>query len=248
MIRAHLLVFLLVFSTCAADEAPTQRDQPAPEKSGEEKTATDKSSSDTKADDKTTVEDEPDAIRPKDRLIAEYRKFTRAFARRGRPKSSDVTVPMVALYHELRIAKSISNKDRSSMRKRLKILLEETQRRLYSQLKEAGVKDPIQAVAAAKLAAESRASVDASEESSPGESSDDGQRESENPAVGAATIQVAMQLISLIEDTIAPDSWETRGGQGSIRFLSGLNVLVIRATGEVHHQIGGTLEQVRRIQ
>ncbi len=181
----------------------------------------------------------PDAVRSKQKLIEEYRKITRAFARRGRPKLTEVTLPMVALYHELKLAQSISHKERAQMRKRLKILMEETQRRLYGKLKESGVKDPVKAVSAAraKLA-----------QQSPGESPGTASSPEAQRPRGAVTIQVAMELISLIEDTIAPDSWEVRGGRGSIRFFSPLNVLVIRATGEVHHQIGGTLEQLRRIQ
>jgi hypothetical protein len=45
----------------------------------------------------------------------------------------------------------------------------------------------------------------------------------------------------LIEDTIAPESWEIRGGRGVIRYWSNGQALVIRQTGEVHEQIGGFL-------
>ena len=55
-------------------------------------------------------------------------------------------------------------------------------------------------------------------------------------------------LIALIESTIAPDSWQSRGGNGSISYFSTLKVLVVRQTDEVHRQVGGLLEGVRKVQ
>jgi hypothetical protein len=55
----------------------------------------------------------------------------------------------------------------------------------------------------------------------------------------------AQELIDLIQSTIAPESWAVNGGRGTIVFYSPLNVLVIRQTAEVHHQIGGTINQLR---
>lgn len=52
----------------------------------------------------------------------------------------------------------------------------------------------------------------------------------------------ARGLIALIQNTVAPASWDTNGGQGTIRYFSPLKVLVIRNTDEVHRQIGGTLQ------
>lgn len=52
-------------------------------------------------------------------------------------------------------------------------------------------------------------------------------------------------LVALIERTIAPDKWDSAGGPFSIMYFAPLKVLVVRATGEVHHQIGGALRGVR---
>ena len=63
-------------------------------------------------------------------------------------------------------------------------------------------------------------------------------------AGGGANAQ-AIQLIDLIQNTIEPDSWQVNGGKGSIYYFDQLKVLVIRQTGEVHHQLGGVLGQLR---
>ena len=53
-------------------------------------------------------------------------------------------------------------------------------------------------------------------------------------------------LVDLIETVIAPSTWERNGGPGSIYYYRPLRVLVIRQTGEVHGQIGGTIDALRR--
>jgi hypothetical protein len=52
-------------------------------------------------------------------------------------------------------------------------------------------------------------------------------------------------LVALIERTIAPEFWDTHGGPGTIVYYKPLMVLVVRATSEVHHTIGGTLGGLR---
>jgi hypothetical protein len=54
-------------------------------------------------------------------------------------------------------------------------------------------------------------------------------------------------LVSLIERTIAPEKWDTVGGPFTIMYYAPLKVLVVRATGEVHHDIGGVLGGLRRV-
>ena len=56
----------------------------------------------------------------------------------------------------------------------------------------------------------------------------------------------AAALIDLIQSTVAPNSWDIRGGQGSIVYFSPGGGLVVRQTGEAHQVIGGGLEQMRK--
>ena len=53
------------------------------------------------------------------------------------------------------------------------------------------------------------------------------------------------ELVALIERTIAPDKWESVGGPFSIYYYRPLHALVVRATAEVHHRIGGAVGGLR---
>ncbi|MGI8981048.1 MAG: hypothetical protein ACR2FY_17620 [Pirellulaceae bacterium] len=55
----------------------------------------------------------------------------------------------------------------------------------------------------------------------------------------------AQQLIELIQRTISPDFWDVVGGPGVIFYYPQLQVLVIRATSEIHDDIGGTVGALR---
>lgn len=66
-----------------------------------------------------------------------------------------------------------------------------------------------------------------------------------NGSFAAQTTANANQLIELIQNTIAPTSWDVRGGQGSIRFFAPAQVLVIRQTGGIHDQVGAAIGKMR---
>ena len=52
-------------------------------------------------------------------------------------------------------------------------------------------------------------------------------------------------LVDLIERTISPDFWDTNGGPGSIVYFRAFHCLVVRASGEVHGEIGGLLGKLK---
>ena len=62
---------------------------------------------------------------------------------------------------------------------------------------------------------------------------------------GRAIPDYGPALVALIERTIAPEFWDTNGGPGSIVYYQPLMCLVVRATTEVHHQIGGATGALR---
>lgn len=71
------------------------------------------------------------------------------------------------------------------------------------------------------------------------------------PPFGQAPMQVQADdagedLAKLIEDVIAPDSWESRGGPGVIRYWGPGKSLVVRQTPEAHEGVINLLEQLRR--
>jgi hypothetical protein len=54
-------------------------------------------------------------------------------------------------------------------------------------------------------------------------------------------------LVDLIQKTIAPTTWDVNGGPGSIYYWYPQRAIVVRASDEVHEQIGGVLEQMERM-
>lgn len=58
-------------------------------------------------------------------------------------------------------------------------------------------------------------------------------------ARGGAAQDDGQALVELIEATIAPQSWDVNGGQGTIRYWPNWHVLVVRQSDDVHEQIGG---------
>ncbi|MEX0703767.1 MAG: hypothetical protein WD069_16840 [Planctomycetales bacterium] len=76
----------------------------------------------------------------------------------------------------------------------------------------------------------------------------DAKRAARTPSAegGAALPRAALDLIGLIETTVAPETWAINGGRGTITYWGPGMALVIRQTGEAHHQVGGTLQQMRR--
>jgi hypothetical protein len=53
-------------------------------------------------------------------------------------------------------------------------------------------------------------------------------------------------LVALIQKAIAPAHWDINGGPGSIYYWRPRHALVIRASEEVHEQIGGVLGQLHK--
>jgi hypothetical protein len=53
-------------------------------------------------------------------------------------------------------------------------------------------------------------------------------------------------LVDLIQTTIAPETWDIRGGPGTIVYFNPLRALVVRQTGEGHDALGDLLGGLRR--
>jgi hypothetical protein len=66
------------------------------------------------------------------------------------------------------------------------------------------------------------------------------------PGANAGPPDAGQDLIDMIHKTIAPESWDINGGKGSIYYWQTRHALVIRASSEVHEQIGGLMEQLNR--
>lgn len=70
-------------------------------------------------------------------------------------------------------------------------------------------------------------------------------REPRGAAGGGGVSDYGPLLVELIERTIAPDFWDVNGGPGSIVYFQPLHCLVVRASGEVHGDVGGLLGKLK---
>jgi hypothetical protein len=156
-----------------------------------------------------------------------YRDVMRQSARRAQPDYAVVVPQMTGLYVELAAADDFSHAERSRLRGCLKVRLEEIRDRL-------ALEDHRQ---------RGRVRVSAAERGRAA----NGAGDRELPSIGGPLDEPnARTLIELIQNTIAPESWQVNGGQGSIRYYSLYHALVVRQTAEVHHQLGGGLGQFRK--
>ena len=55
------------------------------------------------------------------------------------------------------------------------------------------------------------------------------------------------ELVELIQTVISPGHWEVNGGPGSIVYYRGLHVLIVRASDDVHGNLGNVLDNLRVI-
>jgi hypothetical protein len=66
------------------------------------------------------------------------------------------------------------------------------------------------------------------------------------PAASTPAQNNAQELVDLIQKTIAPDTWDIRGGPGVIRYFENKQSLVILQTDEVHGQLEELIRDLRR--
>jgi hypothetical protein len=63
---------------------------------------------------------------------------------------------------------------------------------------------------------------------------------------GGAVADYGQDLVDLIHAVIQPDIWDVNGGPATVVYYRPLQVLVVRAPGEVHEQLGGALNGLRQ--
>jgi hypothetical protein len=158
-----------------------------------------------------------------DELRSAYAQALQASARKAQPEAGVVVPPLVELYRQLADDAQLSHAERSRMRRGVKARLEE-------------LRDRILREALAHERARQRAAYRSRASARPGSGSG---------LAGGGEAARAVELIELIQNTIAPESWNVNGGNGSIYYFSLLKVLVVRQTGEVHHQVGSGLSQLK---
>jgi hypothetical protein len=64
---------------------------------------------------------------------------------------------------------------------------------------------------------------------------------------GGMAFDYGPSLVDLIQRTIVPDFWDVNGGPGTIVYYRPLMCLVVSATSDVHHRLGGTFGALRGV-
>lgn len=64
-------------------------------------------------------------------------------------------------------------------------------------------------------------------------------------AFGGGRADDGEALVELIQRTIHPDFWDVNGGPGTIMYYAPLHALVVRATDEIHGDVGGLARGLR---
>lgn len=65
-------------------------------------------------------------------------------------------------------------------------------------------------------------------------------------AADAAAADNGQQLVDLIQQTIAPHTWDVNGGPGVIYYWQPGKAIAVRQTSDVHEQLGGLANQLRQ--
>ncbi len=188
----------------------------------------------------------------KERAPAELRAVARAALRRHAGAKGDEKTAalreLVAIYRELdadtRLGRDERKELRGTVRNRLRRAADELERKIAKQdkpaEKRANAKPP-----AAKLPNGDEAVL----------AQQFGQQQRAGFGVGAAGGQSVgvngpdddgQALVDLIQQTIAPASWDVNGGEGTIVYFRPLRVIVVRQAEQVQDDLGDLLEGLRR--
>lgn len=151
----------------------------------------------------------------KDQLRATYRNLLQLSSPRKKTPEGQIVPAMTKLYHQLATTELLPHKERTQYRERLKSRLEQMRDKL--------LREQLANSKTRKREQFRRTGVVTKQ------------------ALAGPEEDRAAELIALIQTTIEPDHWDINGGQGSIRYFPGLHLLVVRASQDVHYQIGGAI-------
>jgi hypothetical protein len=186
-------------------------------------------------------------VRSVQELRAAVSAALRASARSAGAAPQEVVPGLVALYGELQSDTRLVASERQDLLAKLRSRLRQIETQMVRELK--------RAAPSAKLAGKSRPPQPASVKvpaSHPAGTTILAQQfgGAGQPATGAAggspNQADGWELVALIRNTIAPETWDVNGGTGSISFYSPLNVLVVRQSEAVHDEVKDVLGQLRR--
>jgi hypothetical protein len=183
-----------------------------------------------------------DAPRSPKELREVYREAVRASYQKG---PTDAVPKLVEAYKVIDRDRQLSNVERGDLKVRLRSrmiavgdkIVEDARREMRKRERDkaAGKRLPLAAPAPSAGGTPAAYAATGGSQSAP-----------RGAAGGRGEEDNAEELIELIRTTVAPQSWDTAGGPGSIYYYRPVHALVIHQTQEVHWLIGGLSGALRK--
>jgi hypothetical protein len=187
---------------------------------------------------------------PAARTIPEWRTAVstvlKETASHTRAEPADVVPQLVALYQELKTENRLVPSERQALLSKLRSRLWQLESQLVRRLKRAEQTHKTASKSTAPIADTVRVPVDRQVGVTVLAQQFGGASQPGAAAGPAAAPRGGWELVELIHNTIAPESWDVNGGKGSVSFYSPLNVLVVRQSEAVHDELADVLGQLRR--
>ncbi len=220
--RLFLPVALVVFGACLA-----ARPAPAAEEAGGAAEATQSPSI------------EPPLSKWETRVHTALRRES---STTGAPQDQAVR-DLVSLYESLERAKGIDKDQRAELRGLLRNRLARSSQRISKRLEKSGKPPAAESVAAMSQAVGTAPGGGAATSASGGGAT-------AAPGGGQGGQQMppdyGLELVELIQHTIAPKTWEINGGNGTIMYFAPRHAIVVRQTDDVHGDLGNLLGDLQK--
>ena len=185
---------------------------------------------------------EPAARQGKE-LLAAVQETMKRWNKTQPGQAEDAAREFLVLHEELEADTQIPQTQRVKIQKNVRLKLAALSRQISKNLeKEPGVKNAAPEVESVKLP-EGKSEIVA--QFGGGNNFGGGNLGGGNTAANRAK-SYGEDLVNVIQTTINPDSWEERGGRGTIVYWNHQHYLIISQTDEVHEKIGGMMHQFRR--
>jgi hypothetical protein len=222
---------LLALPTLAAERAAKTKSAPAA------KAAADAPVADSPGKDSAATEDAAESVMSvwETRVHAALRRESSA---KGAAQEQ-ATRDLVALYESLEKAKGIDKDERAELRGLVRNRLMRISQRISKRLDKAGKKPAAVAAASEVLPAADTASTAGSGKTADSQTAAGGQGGQQGLA------DYGLELVDLIQHTIAPQSWDINGGNGTIIYFAPRQAIVVRQTDDVHGDLSDVLRGLR---
>jgi hypothetical protein len=193
---------------------------------------------------------------PQELRVAVHRALRRQATASGNEQASALG-ELIGVYRQLRASTQMPNDEKRELAGIVRSRLLRTSKDLQRQLSKmpaakvrplaapAGADSPDKQAIFAQVRGNPRARQPAVPGANAGGAAVIGAGQGPAAALAGMTAENARQLIDLIQNAVAPGSWDARGGPGTMVYFAPKMVLVARQSEEVHEQVGQLIQALR---